>query len=109
MSLSSVGNFFKHLGTEIHDALLALFGKDAMDKVQADVTLILRADVRAIFVDAIEAADTLTGTGADKRAAAFAKILTDLKTEGIQLADHSINLGIELVVGLIRAKTPAAA
>lgn len=108
MNLSSVGNFFKHLGTEIHDALLALFGKDAMDAVEQDIKLILRADVRAIFIDAIEAANTLTGTGADKRAAAFAKILTDLKTQGIALAQHSINLGIELVVGLLKAKTPAA-
>lgn len=107
MSLTSVGNFFKHLGTEIHDALVSLFGQTALDKVEAEIKTILTDDVRAIFVDAINAANTLTtGTGADKRNAAFAQIETDLKGKGIALGTSTINLGIELVVGLLKAKTP---
>lgn len=105
----SFKTFFEHLGSAIHSALVALFGQSALDKVDADIKVILADDVRAIFVDAITAANTLAvGTGADKRAQAFAQIVTDLKAQGIALADHSVNLGIELVVGLLKAKTPAA-
>ena len=58
-------------------------------------------------VDAINAAETLQASGADKRQAAFNQISSDLKGKGIGLEQSAINLGIELVVGLLKAKTPA--
>jgi hypothetical protein len=42
-----------------------------------------------------------------KRNAAFAQIAKDLEAKGIDLAHNVINLGIELVVGFLKAKTPA--
>jgi len=110
MSLTSIKTFFQHLGSEIHSALVALFGQPALDAVEQKFKIILTDDVRAIFIDAINAADDLTvGTGADKRAAAFTQIEADLKTKGVALGTSGINLGIELIVGLLKAKTPAAA
>lgn len=112
MSLADVGNFFKSLGGKIHAALVAIFGQSALDTVESQIKIVLKDDVRAIFIDAIEAAETLQvgGTDADgsaKRAAAFNQIVTDLKTKGISLAENVINLGIELVVGLLKSKSPA--
>jgi len=84
MSLASVGNFFKHLGTKIHDGLVKIFGQPALDNVEAQIKTILTDDVRVIFVDAIQAASTLQlggapASNADKRNAAFNQITTDLK------------------------------
>lgn len=110
--LQDIGNFFKHLGGKIHDALVAIFGQSALDSVEAQIKTILTDDTREIFVDAIKLASTLKVGGADasgsaKRAAAFDQISTDLQKNGVSLADSVINLGIELVLGLLKAKTPA--
>lgn len=103
----SLGSFFHHLGSAIHNALVYLFGQSAIDKVESDMKTIFRDDVRVIFLDAINVAETLAvGSGADKRAAAFAQIVKDLGTKGIDLSTHAVNMGIELIVGLLRAKTP---
>ncbi len=112
MSLASVGNFFKHLGEKIHSALVAMFGQDALDKVETELKTVLSDSVRVIFVDAIQAAESLTAGGApasgsQKRDAAFQKITSDLKGQGIVLEQNIVNLGIELVVGLLKAKQPA--
>lgn len=104
MNLSSLANFFKSLGTHIHDALVSIFGQTAIENLEAQIKQILSDDARVIFIDAINAAQTLQTDGAGKRAAAFAQISTDLKAKGISLADSGVNLGIELVVGLLKAK-----
>lgn len=105
MSLASVGNFFKHLGTSIHDALVKIFGQNALDNVEAQIKTILTDDVRVIFVDAITAAQSLAvGSGADKRNAAFNQITNDLQAKGVSLGTAAVNLGIELVVNLLKAK-----
>ncbi len=103
----SLGSFFHHLGSVIHSALVKVFGQTAIDKVEADMKTIFRDDVRVIFTDAITAAESLA-SGPDKRAAAFAQIVKDLATKGVELSTHAINMGIELIVGLLRAKTPPA-
>lgn len=106
---SKVGNFFKTIGHAAYAVLVKVFGQTAVDQVEQDLEVILREDVITIFADAITAAEALqAGTSADKKAAAFAQITKDLKAQGIDLLDRSINLGIELVVGLIKSKTPAA-
>ena len=110
--LKDVGNFFKHLGQKIHDGLVAIFGQDALDNVEAQIKTILTDDARVVFVDAIQLASTLKvgaadASGAEKRSAAFSQIKSDLEKNGVSLADSAINLGIELVLGLLKAKTPA--
>ncbi len=61
MSLASIGNFFKHLGQEIHDGLVKIFGQSALDSVESQI-------------------------------------------KGISLGTSAVNLGIELVVNLLKAK-----
>lgn len=112
-TLGDVGHFFKALGGKVHDLLVKIFGQPALDNVENQVKQILQADVLVIFQDAISTVETLTvggqpASGDQKRAAAFQKIVSDLEAQGKNLATNVINLGIELVLGLLRAKTPAA-
>lgn len=100
----SVKGFFQSIGHAIHAALVAIFGQPAIDKVEADIQKLLGDDFRPIFIDAINWASTLTGTGTEKRAQAFDKIVADLKAVGKTLPTAVINLGIELVVNLLKAK-----
>ena len=107
----AIESFFKALGSKIHAGLVSLFGQSAIDAVEAQLKIIFQEDVQAIFLDAIQAAETLSiggaaATGSQKRDAAFAQIVSDLKTKGISLATSAVNLGIELIVGLLKAKTP---
>lgn len=101
----------KESATEI---LTKIFGANALAAFESNIETIFRSDVIVIFEDAITAADSLMiegqpATGAQKRAAAFEQLGKDLASKGIQLAESAINLGIEMVVGLVKAKTPTPA
>ena len=98
-----------------HGLLVKIFGQSALDAVENDLKTIFQEDVLAVFQDAIVAAESLqqpeggvAASSAEKRSAAFVKIAEDLKAKGISLAQHTINLGIELVVGLVKSKTAAS-
>lgn len=98
-----------------HGLLVKIFGQSALDAVENDLKTIFQEDVLVIFQDAIVAAESLqqpeggvAATSTEKRNAAFVKIVEDLKAKGISLAQHTINLGIELVVGLVKSKTAAS-
>lgn len=105
MKLGDIGHFFKTLGEKIHAGLVKIFGQSALDSFEAKVKTILSEDMVVIFKDAIVAANSLTvGTGNDKRAAAFAQIVKDLEGQGKTLATSTINLGIEMVIGLLKAQ-----
>jgi hypothetical protein len=116
----SLGSFFSRTieviegaGHSAHTFLVKVFGADAVQKAENDISALMHDDVLKIFTDAISAVETLQVDGApaggdQKRAAAFDNIVKDLAADGKQFATHTINLGIELVVGLLRAKQPAA-
>lgn len=93
--------------------LVNIFGQSALTHFEDSIKVIFQEDVIVIFQDAITAAESLQdaggpASGALKQSAAFAQIVKDLEAKGISLTHNVINLGIELVVGLLRAKTPAA-
>jgi hypothetical protein len=108
-TVTKVKNFFEHLDTAIHAGLAKVFGQPALDTFTATIKAILTDDTRVIFEDAINAAEAVGGSGPSKRAAAFAKIETDLVAQGIALSHAAINLGIEMVVNLLKAKEPHTA
>jgi hypothetical protein len=106
----SLKNFFESLDVKVQTLLVKVFGQSAVDNLEAEIKSIFEADVQVIFVDAINLAEALTvggspASGAQKQAAAFSQIVSDLKTKGISLAENVVNLGIELVVGLLKAKS----
>lgn len=93
--------------------LVKIFGQTAMTQFEDSIKVIFQDDVIVIFQDAITAAESLQdagspASGALKQSAAFTQIAKDLESKGISLGKNVINLGIELVVGLLRSKTPAA-
>jgi hypothetical protein len=99
-----------------HDAqsiFVKTFGQAAVDQFETTIKGLWEQDVMTIFTDAITLAETLQVGGApatseQKQAAAFTQIEKDLLAAGKSLATNVINLGIELVVGLLHSKTPAA-
>lgn len=107
MSFKSIGTFFHHLGEDIYNGLLKIFGPTAIANVEAQIKLLFEEDMQAVFMAAINAAESLPA-GSDKRAAAFAQIVSVLETKGVALGKSLINLGIELFVNLLHQKTPAA-
>jgi hypothetical protein len=107
----------KESATEL---LTKIFGADAVSGFETEIETIFRSDVIVLFEDAVTAADSLIipgtdgeagtpATGTQKRDAAFAQLAKDLESKGISLGESVVNLGIELVVGLLKAKTPATA
>ena len=105
--LGKLEAFFKSLGEDVQSALVKIFGSPAIAALESQIKAIFSADLLVIFTDGVNFAETL-GPGLSneqKRAAAFGQITTDLKTKGISLAESTINLGIELVVGLVKAKS----
>lgn len=102
MSFSSIFHAVTH---GVHEFLVRIFGQPALDKVDADVKQILSDEFLPIFKEAITEAGKLPGEGADKRAAAFNQIVSELKLAGKSLPAQVINLGVELVLGLLKAKS----
>jgi hypothetical protein len=92
--------------------LVKVFGSSAASAFEADLRSIFETDTLAIFTDAIGAVESLTigdtpATGAQKRDAAFSKIASDLSAAGKSMSTSVINLGIEMVVGLLKSKSAA--
>jgi hypothetical protein len=118
--MSKLGSFFSRTieviegtGHSAHTFLVKVFGADAVQAAENDISALMHEDVLKIFQDAITAAETLqvdgtAAAGDQKRSAAFDQIVKDLAADGKQFATHTINLGIELVVGLLRAKQSTA-
>lgn len=103
--IQKIESFFGNLEHKVQADLVALFGKTAVDSTEAEVKTILSAAFLQIFNDGVSYASTLANaSGADKKAAAFNKITTDLATQGKTLPDQLINFGIELVLSLFKAK-----
>lgn len=100
----SFGSIFHAITHGVHVVLVKIFGQAAMDKVDADVKKVLSDEFRPIFLDAINAVSSLSAPGTEKRAQAFAKIVTDLATAEKSLETNVINHGIELIVSLLKAK-----
>lgn len=101
----SVVSVFHAVTQKIHDILVGLFGQKALDTVDSQVKQILSADFLPIFKEAIEAAGNLPGEDSAKRTAAFSQIASELTAQGKSLPTQLINFGIELVYGLVKAKS----
>ena len=105
-ALGKLELFFKSLGEDFQSVLVKLFGSPAVNALEAQIKQIFSADVVVIIKDGVAFAETLApgSSSEQKRMAAFTQITSDLKSKGLSLAEQTINLGIELVVGLAKAK-----
>lgn len=97
-------NILKPDVEKVEDVAIAFFSAAATDAANQLGVVGLK-----IVTDAVTAAETAGGTGAQKLAATQASIVGNLATAGIQAASHVINAAIEGAVAQVNAgKTVAA-
>jgi hypothetical protein len=112
--LDKVEGEVKKIGADIQGGFVKIFGQAAVSQFETTIKDLAQDDVVTIFSDAVNLAESLQingtpATSEQKRTAAFEQIVKDLATAGKSLATNVVNLGIELVVGLLKSKTPAPA
>ena len=109
MSLwKKIENFVHGTAVKVSDAFIKIFGKDAAHQFTQGALSVLKSAEGKIALDAVEAVESLALDGTAKRAAAFEKIATDFKTQGISAADSIINLLIETAVAYLKGNFGAA-
>ncbi len=89
---------FKALGRFFKKAGLALFGQPALNKLAAAGKALLNSALGKIVWAVVAELEASTLPGADKRRAAFEKIVAQAKAAGLEVKDSFINLLIELAV-----------
>jgi hypothetical protein len=94
---SSLKGFFHKVGYYVSEAFVRLFGEDAAKHFAVASLEVLKSDLGKIVVTAVKEAEALAA-GTDKKAAAFAAIVAQAKTQGISARDSLINMLIELAV-----------
>jgi hypothetical protein len=103
MSLfSKIASFVHTAAVKVSDVFVKIFGADAARKFAQGSLALLKTAEGKIVLDAVEAAETLSTDGAGKRAAAFEKIGSDFKSQGISVGDSVVNMLIELAVQYLK-------
>lgn len=102
--LHKVSGFVKHSAIVVSDVFTKLVGHDkavAFGHASLDM---LKSDLGAITVDAVKAVETLDPNvpGDQKKAAAFAQIVSTAKAKGLETSNSIISLLIELAVGVLK-------
>lgn len=105
-----VEGFFKGAAVEVSTVFIRLFGKAAATQFGQSALALLKTAEGKIAVDAVQAVESLSPTAdaGTKKAAAFSKIATDLKAQGLTVGDSIINMLIELAVGLLKGNFTTA-
>ena len=100
---SAIGHFFKHLAVFVSDAFVAIFGSDIAHTFAVGAESVLKSELGKIAWTAVQEVQSLA-TGAEKQAAAFAKVAAGAKAAGIDAADSIINMLIEIAVQKIKGQ-----
>lgn len=98
---STIWHVLKHIEVFVSSAFIALVGSDAAHSFAVGAESILKTDLGKIVMVAVQQAATL-GTGADKKAAAFAAISAQAKASGLDIKDSLVNMLIELAVNRVK-------
>ena len=98
---TKIGHFFHNAGVFVSDVFVKIFGEDAAHNLATAAEGILKTDLGKIAWTAVQEAEALAA-GTDKKAAAFAAILSAAKAAGIEAKDSIINMLIELCVQKIK-------
>jgi hypothetical protein len=105
---SAVGHFFKHIAVFVSDLFVQLFGADIAHTFVVGAESLLKSEIGKIAWAAVNEVQALA-SGAEKKAAAFAKILAGAKAAGITVTDSIINMLIEIAVQKIKGQFGPAA
>jgi hypothetical protein len=98
---TKIGHFFHNAGVFVSELFVKIFGEDAAHNLAAAAEGILKTELGKIAWTAVQEAEALAA-GTDKKAAAFAAILSATKAAGIEAKDSIINMLIELCVQKIK-------
>lgn len=100
---SAIGHFFKHVAVFVSDAFIKVFGPDIAHNLAVGAESALKSALGKIVWAAVQEFQSLA-TGAEKQAAAFAKITAEAKTAGIDATSSIINMLIEIAVQKIKGQ-----
>src|SRR2546421_503443 len=98
---STVFHFFKHVGVYVSDSFIALFGRDSAHTFAVGAESLLKSKLGVLAWEAVQEVENLA-SGAEKNAAAFAKIAAGAKAAGIEVKDSLIKLLIEVAVSKLK-------
>ena len=98
---SKIGGFFHKVGYYIGEGFAKLFGENAAKAFAVSSLAILKSDLGKLAMTAVTEAAALAA-GTDKRAAAFAKIVSGAKTAGLDAKDSIVNMLIELALQTVK-------
>src|ERR1700724_1967002 len=97
---SKIVNFLKHAEVFVSDTFIKLFGADAAHNFAVGAEALLKTDLGKIVTVAVQEAEALA-TGADKKAAAYSKIMSAVSTQGLNVKTSLVNMLIEVAVGRV--------
>lgn len=100
---SAIGHFFKHVAVFVSDMFISIFGGDIAHNFAVGAESVLKSALGQIVWTAVRESQALA-TGAEKQAAAFAKITAEAKTAGIDATSSIINMLIEIAVQKIKGQ-----
>jgi len=98
---ATVWHFFKHVGVYVSDSFIALFGADSAHTFAVGAESLLRSKLGVLAWEAVQEVENMA-SGAEKNAAAFAKIAAGAKAAGTEVKDSLIKLLIEVAVGRLK-------
>lgn len=99
-----IGHFFAVVGKSVGHAFVVLFGSEAAHAFAAGAKALLQTALGKLALDAVDAVESLSPTAgnAEKRAAAFAKLVGDAKGQGLNISDSIANMLIEVAVNALK-------
>ncbi len=98
---SSLVHFLHHVGVEVSDGFIALFGRDAAHAFAVGAESLLKSKLGVLAWEAVQEVENMA-SGAEKNAAAFAKIAAGAKAAGLEVKDSLIRLLIEVAVSRLK-------
>ena len=99
----AIGHFFKHISVFVSDAFVQVFGQDIAHMFVVGAESALKSALGKLALTAVQEVEGLA-SGAEKKAAAFAKVVAGAKIAGINVADSIINMLIEIAVQKIKGQ-----
>jgi hypothetical protein len=109
MSLfSKISSFVHGAAVKVSDVFVKIFGKDAAEKFAQGALALLKTAEGKLAIDAVEAVSSLSLDASGKRAAAFDKLASDAKAQGIEVSESIGNLLIETAVAFLKGHIAAA-
>src|SRR4051812_16227842 len=95
---SKISGFVHGAAVKASALFVKIFGQDAAHQFAQGALAVLKTDAGKLALDAVEAVEALSLDAAGKRAAAFTKLASDTKAQGLDVADSVLNLLIETAV-----------